>query len=75
MFDREAGMRAGDLCQLAAELVSEHGDEALHFARRATAEYASEGIQDRALFWYALSLFLDDIVTMRLDPELPIVLN
>ncbi len=68
-------MRAGDLCQLAAELVSEHGDEALHFARRATAEYASEGIQDRALFWYALSLFLDDIVTMRLDPDHPIVLH
>ncbi|MGD0189236.1 MAG: hypothetical protein ABSD74_00690 [Rhizomicrobium sp.] len=68
-------MRAGDLCQLAAELVSEHGDEALHFARRATAEYASEGVQDRALFWYALSLFLDDIVAHRLDPDTPIVLH
>ena len=68
-------MRAGDLCQLAAELVSEHGDEALQFARRATAEYASEGITDRAQFWYALSLFLDDIVTQRLDPDLPIVLH
>ena len=68
-------MRAGDLCQLAAELVSEHGDEALYFARRATAEYASEGITERAQFWYALSLFLDDIVAQRLDPLLPIVLN
>jgi hypothetical protein len=71
----EARMRAGDLCQLAAELVHEHGNEALHFARRATAEYASEGIQDRALFWYALSLFLDDIVAMRLDPDIPITLH
>jgi hypothetical protein len=68
-------MRAGDLCQLAAELVLEHGEEALHFARRATAEYASEGITDRAQFWYTLSLFLDDIVTHRLDPDLPIVLH
>lgn len=68
-------MRAGDLCQLAAELVSEHGEEALNFARRATAEYASEGVADRAQFWYALSLFLDDIVTQRLDPDLPIVLH
>ena len=68
-------MRTGDLCQLAAELVTEHGDEALHFARRASAEYASEGIHDRALFWYALSLFLDDIVARRIDPDLPIVLH
>ena len=68
-------MRTGDLCQLAAELASEHGDEALHFARRATAEYASEGITDRAEFWYALSLFLDDIMAQRLDPDLPITLH
>jgi hypothetical protein len=68
-------MRAGELCQLAADLVSEHGDEALQFARRATHEYASEGVQDRALFWYTLSLFLDDIVAMRLDPDRPIVLH
>jgi len=27
------------------------------------------------LFWYTLSLFLDDIVTMRLDPDRPIVLH
>ena len=71
----EAHMRAGDLCELAAELVSEHGDEALHFARRATQEYASEGIHDRAQFWYVLSLFLDDIMAMRLDPDRPIVLH
>jgi|HubBroStandDraft_6_1064221.scaffolds.fasta_scaffold131786_2 hypothetical protein len=74
-MDGNTHMRAGELCQLAADLVSEHGDEALHFARRATHEYAAEGIQDRALFWYTLSLFLDDIVTMRLDPDRPIVLH
>jgi hypothetical protein len=68
-------MRTGDICQLAAELVSEHGDEALQFARRASQEYATEGIQDRALFWYTLSLFLDDIVAMRLDPDRPIVFH
>ena len=68
-------MRAGELCQLAAELASEHGSEALQFARRATAEYASEGVLDRAQFWYVLSLFLDDIMARRLDPDRPIVLH
>jgi hypothetical protein len=68
-------MRTGDICQLAAELVSEHGDEALQFARRACQEYTTEGIRDRALFWYTLSLFLDDIVAMRLDPDRPIVFH
>jgi hypothetical protein len=68
-------MRADDMYQLAAELVSEHGEEALTFARRATAEYSSEGIVDRAEFWHLLSLFLDDIVTQRIDPERTITLH
>jgi len=68
-------VKTGELCQLAAELVSEHGVEALLFARRASVEYASEGIVDRAQFWYMLSLFLDDIVAHRLDPDRPIVLH
>ena len=68
-------MRAGELCQLAAELVSEHGEEALDFARRASTDYANEGIADRAQFWFALSIFLDDIVAHRLDPDRPIVFH
>jgi hypothetical protein len=65
-------MQAGDFCDLAAELVNEHGAEALQFARRASAEYASEGVHERALFWYALSLFLDDIMNCRIDPDRPL---
>ena len=68
-------MRAGEFCSLAMELTSEHGDEALVYARRASAEFASIGADDRAAFWYALSLFIDDIVNQRLDPELPIVFH
>ncbi len=38
-------------------------------------EFETTGMQDRAAFWYTLSLFLDDILTQRLDPETRIVLN
>ncbi|HEY1613493.1 MAG TPA: hypothetical protein VGF97_07385 [Rhizomicrobium sp.] len=68
-------MRAGDFCFLAAELVDEHGAAALGIAQRATAEFVSEGMLERARFWYALSLFMDDIVCSRIDPERPIVLH
>jgi hypothetical protein len=68
-------MRAGDFCDLAAELMSEHGDEALIFAHRAAANYTSEGIVDRAQFWQALSLFLGDIMSNHIDPELPLVFH
>ncbi len=68
-------VKAGDFCHLAAELVDEHGVAALYIAQRATAEFASEGMLDRAQFWYALSLFLDDIVSCRIDPERTIVLH
>jgi len=68
-------MRAGDLYHLAAELASEHGADAVHFARRAIVEFERTGAADRAAFWTVLSIFLDDIVTHRLDPEAPIVLN
>jgi hypothetical protein len=68
-------MGAGDICHLAAELADEHGDDALVYARRASAEFASVGADDRAAFWYALSLFIDDIMSQRLDPDLPIVFH
>ncbi len=68
-------MDAGDICQLAAELANEHGDAALVYARRACAEFTSVGADDRAAFWYALSIFIDDIMNQRLDPEAPIVFN
>lgn len=68
-------MRAGDICHLAYELASEHGDAALVYARRASAEFASIGAEDRAEFWHALSVFIEDIMHQRLDPELPIVFH
>jgi hypothetical protein len=68
-------MRAGEFCQLAAELATEHGDAALAYAQRASAEFASMGADDRAAFWYALSLFIDDIMNCRLDPDQPLVFH
>jgi hypothetical protein len=68
-------MRADDFCRLAAELASEHGDMALAYARRATVEFASTGALDRAQFWYVLALFLDDIMSERIDPEYPLVMH
>ncbi len=68
-------MRAGEFCYLAAELASEHGDAALVYAQRASAEFASIGADDRAAFWYALSLFIDDIMSHRIDPDIPIVFH
>ena len=68
-------MKAGDFCDLAAELVSEHGASVVSIAQRASAEYACEGADDRAFFWYALSLFVDDIVSCRLDPLRPLTVH
>jgi hypothetical protein len=68
-------MRTGDLCHLAAELASEHGASALDYARRAVIEFERTGATDRAQFWTVLSIFLDDIMAQRLDPDAPIVLN
>lgn len=68
-------MRTGDLYQLAAELAYEHGSDAVDYARRATVTLECEGEGERAQFWYALSILLDDIVTYSFDPERPIVIN
>ena len=68
-------MRAGDICQLAAELVLEHGPQAREYARRATIHFRSEGALDRAQLWYAISVLLDDFAAHRLDPESPITVH
>ncbi|HEY4114533.1 MAG TPA: hypothetical protein VGM17_10785 [Rhizomicrobium sp.] len=68
-------MRTGDLCELAADLALEHGACAIEFARRAVVTFVSEGKMERAGFWEALSVLLDDIVSQRLDPERPIVIH
>jgi hypothetical protein len=71
----EGPLGAGDICHLAWELAIEHGDAALIYARRASAEFASIGADDRAAFWHTLSVFIDDIMRQRLDPETPIVFH
>ncbi len=72
---RTSPIKASDLCRLAAELASEHGAEALDYARRAVVSYEAEGEPDRAHFWRMMSAVLDDIFTQRLDPDLPITLH
>ena len=68
-------MRTGDLCQLAAELAFEHGEDAVDYARRAVVALECEGEDERAQFWFALSILLDDIVTQRVDPDRPVVIH
>ena len=60
---------AHKLCRLAAELASEHGVAARDYARRAYLTLDAEGDKERARFWFALSILLDDVVMHRLDPE------
>jgi hypothetical protein len=59
----------GDLCFLAAELAAEHGSIARDYAQRAFVSFSAEGESERASFWFALSVILDDIALHRLDPE------
>jgi hypothetical protein len=74
-FHAPMELNAGDLCRLAADLAAEHGDAALAYARRAVISLESEGAVERARFWFTLSVFLDDIVQARLDPDRAIVLH
>jgi hypothetical protein len=60
---------AQNLCRLAGELADEHGVLALDYARRAYRTFEYEGQTDRALFWFSLSILVDDVMTRRLDPE------
>jgi hypothetical protein len=68
-------LNAGDLCRLAADLAAEHGDAARDYARRAVVSFESKGVSDRAQLWFALSVFLDDIMLRGLDPHGTIVLH
>ena len=68
-------MRAGDLCQLAAELAAQHGPAALEYARRATLQFQFEGNVDRAHFWFAMAVLLDDIAERRFDPHEPVTFH
>ncbi len=68
-------LNAGDFCRLAADLAAEHGDAARDYARRAVVSFESEGASDRARIWFALSVFLDDIILRGLDPYGTIVLH
>jgi hypothetical protein len=65
----------GDLCRLAADLAAEHGDLARDYARRAVMSFESEGSPERARLWFALAVFLDDILLRGLDPYGTIVLH
>jgi hypothetical protein len=68
-------MRTGDICQLAADLASEHGAAAIDFARHARASLELEGDVERARFWQMVAILLDDIFALRLDPALPLVIH
>lgn len=60
---------AQDLCRLAAELAAEHGVLAGDYARRAYRTMETEGQYDRAQFWFALSVLVDDVMLHGLDPD------
>ena len=68
-------MTADDLTRLAADLAVEHGNAAADYARRAVASFEMEGAWERAAFWFTLSVLLDDILELRLDPAAPITLH
>ncbi|HEY1707889.1 MAG TPA: hypothetical protein VGG10_06455 [Rhizomicrobium sp.] len=68
-------MTANDLTRLAADLAVEHGSIAADYARRAVASFEMEGAWERAAFWFTLSVLLDDILELRLDPTAPIILH
>lgn len=68
-------LTADDMCRLAADLVDEHGDEALGLAQRAVLSFEAEGAAERARFWFTLCIFLCDIADYGLDPALPITLH
>jgi hypothetical protein len=59
---------AFDMCRLAAELAAEHGVLARDYAQRAYRTMEGEGQYDRAQFWFALSILVDDVMLRGLDP-------
>lgn len=60
---------ASELCHLAGELASEHGLLARDFARRAYRTFEVEGQFDRARFWFAIAVLVDDVLSHGLDPD------
>jgi hypothetical protein len=68
-------MKTGDICQLAADLASEHGSAAIEFAHHARVSLELEGDVDRARFWQMVGVLLDDIFAQRLDPAQPLVIH
>jgi hypothetical protein len=68
-------LNAGDICRLAADLATEHGAVARDYARRAIVSFETQGVPDRARFWFMLSVFLDDIMLQRLDPDVAITIH
>ena len=60
---------AHHLCQLAGELAAEHGLLARDYAQRAYRTLDGEGQYDRAQFWFALSILVDDVMLRGLDPD------
>ncbi len=68
-------MTACEFCDLAAELAHEHGHAALVYARRAASECATAGDGGHAAFWHALSIFIDDIIHCRIDPDRTLLVN
>jgi len=60
---------AHKLCQLAAQLASEHGVLARDYARQAFVEMDAEGDRKRALFWLSISILVEDVVLHRTDPD------
>jgi hypothetical protein len=60
---------AFELCQLAGELAAEHGEYARDYARRTYRTLDVEGQAERAQFWLALSILVDDVMQYGLDPE------
>lgn len=60
---------ASELCHLAGELAAEHGFLARDYAQRAYRTLDVEGQHDRAQFWFALSILVDDVLSRGLDPN------
>jgi hypothetical protein len=60
---------AQNLCRLAGELAAEHGLLARDYAQRAYRTLESEGHYDRAAFWFALAILVDDVMVHGLDPD------
>lgn len=60
---------ASDLCRLAGELAAEHGALARDYAHRCYRTMESEGQYERAAFWFALAVLVDDVMVHGLDPD------